>query len=130
MVRVLQPWRANIRTRQVKSPKVYIRDSGVLHSFLEIASMSDLDRHPKIGASWEGFLLEAVIHALRAGAEQCYFWATHTDAELDQPIARTLTASLRSLPKMPSPQFASTTAGIQRPACELYDPPVSCMTRL
>lgn len=83
MVRVLRPWRANIRKRQVKSPKVYIRDSGILNSFLEIASMRDLERHPKIGASWEGFLLEAVIHALGANAEQCYYWATHTDAKLD-----------------------------------------------
>ncbi len=83
MVRVLRPWAANIRKRQVKSPKIYIRDSGLLHSFLEVASMNDLERHPKLGSSWEGFLLEAVIHQLGASAEQCYFWATHTGAELD-----------------------------------------------
>jgi predicted AAA+ superfamily ATPase len=83
MVRILRPWTANIRKRQVKSPKVYIRDSGILHSFLEIESMKDLQRHPKLGASWEGFVLEAVIQQLGAGPGQCYFWATHTGAELD-----------------------------------------------
>ncbi len=88
MVRVLQPWRANIRTRQVKSPKVYIRDSGVLHSFLGITSVDDLLRHPKLGSSWEGFLLEAVIHQLGASAGQCYFWATHTGAELDLLVVK------------------------------------------
>jgi hypothetical protein len=83
MVRILRPWTANVRKRQVKSPKIYIRDSGVLHSFLEIESMNDLHRHPKLGASWEGFLLEAVIQQLGVAAGQCYFWATHTGAELD-----------------------------------------------
>jgi predicted AAA+ superfamily ATPase len=87
MVRILWPWTANIRKRQVKSPKVYIRDSGILHSFLEIESMTDLQRHPKLGASWEGFLLEAVIQQLGAGPGQCYFWATHTGAELDLIVA-------------------------------------------
>ena len=88
MVSVLRPWTANIRKRQVKSPKVYIRDSGILHSFLEVGSMRDLERHPKVGASWEGFLLEAVIQRLEARPEQCYFWATHTDAELDLLVVR------------------------------------------
>jgi len=88
MVRVLQPWTANIRKRQVRSPKVYLRDSGILHSFLEINTMRDLERHPKIGASWEGFLLEAITHQLGARARDCYFWATHTGAELDLMITR------------------------------------------
>ncbi len=88
MISVLKPWTANIRKRQVKSPKVYLRDSGILHSFLEVGSMRDLERHPKIGASWEGFLLEAVIQRLEARPEQCYFWATHTDAELDLLVVR------------------------------------------
>ena len=79
---------ANLRKRQVKSPKVYIRDSGLLHSLLDIASSRDLHRHPKLGASWEGFLLEAVIHQLGASAGQCYFWATHTGAELDLLVVR------------------------------------------
>ncbi|RMF21701.1 MAG: ATP-binding protein, partial [Deltaproteobacteria bacterium] len=83
MVRVLRPWTANIGKRQVKSPKVYIRDSGLLHYFFDIVTLEDLDRHPKLGASWEGFMLEAVIQQLGARPEQCYFWATHTGAELD-----------------------------------------------
>ncbi len=88
MVRALKPWAANIRKRQVKSPKVYIRDSGLLHCLLDIGSSRDLERHPKLGASWEGFVVEAVIHQLRARADQCYFWATHTGAELDLLIVR------------------------------------------
>jgi len=86
MVRVLQPWAANIRKRQVRSPKVYLRDSGILHSFLDIVTMQGLERHPRIGASWEGFLLEAVIRQLGARPRDCYFWATHTGAELDLMI--------------------------------------------
>lgn len=83
MVRVLQPWTANIRKRQVKSPKVYFRDSGILHAFLDVHTTRDLERHPKIGASWEGFMLEAIIHQLAVPSRDCYFWATHTGAELD-----------------------------------------------
>ena len=83
MVRILRPWTENIKKRQVRSPKVYIRDPGLLHSFLDVDSIAALERHPRIGASWEGFVLEAVIQRLGATAEQCYFWATHTGAELD-----------------------------------------------
>jgi hypothetical protein len=88
MVRVLRPWTTNLRKRQVKAPKVYIRDSGLLHSFLEIDSSSQLERHPKVGASWEGFLMESLIRQLGADAERCYFWATHTGAELDLLVVR------------------------------------------
>jgi hypothetical protein len=83
MVRVLQPWFENIGKRQVKSPKVYVRDSGLLHCLLELQSPRDLERHPKVGASWEGFMLEAVIHQLGVEGRRCYFWRTHTGAELD-----------------------------------------------
>jgi hypothetical protein len=83
MIRVLRPWAANIRKRQVRSPKVYFRDSGILHSFLDIGTNTELERHPKLGASWEGFVLEAIINRLGVSPEQCYFWATHTGAELD-----------------------------------------------
>ena len=86
MVRTLRPFMANIKKRQVKSPKIYLRDSGILHSFLDIHTLRDLERHPKLGASWEGFLIEAVIQRLRADSSQCYFWATHTGAELDLVI--------------------------------------------
>jgi len=83
MLRILKPWNANIKKRQVKSPKVYVRDSGLLHALLGLPAMHDLERHPKIGASWEGFLIEAVIHQLQAPADRCFFWATPTGAELD-----------------------------------------------
>jgi predicted AAA+ superfamily ATPase len=80
---VLQPWHENVRKRQVKSPKVYVRDSGVLHGLLGIREHRDLERHPKVGASWEGFLLQQVVGHLGASAEECFFWATHSGAELD-----------------------------------------------
>ena len=88
MVRTLQPWYANIRKRQVKSPKVYLRDPGILHALLNLSDAETLRAHPSIGASWEGFALEQV--ALIHGAEpaECYFWATHSGAELDLLIAR------------------------------------------
>jgi hypothetical protein len=83
VVTVLPPWHENIRKRQVKSPKVYVRDSGVLHGLLGVRERRDLDRHPKVGASWEGFLLRQVTEHLGATAEECFFWATHSGAELD-----------------------------------------------
>lgn len=83
MVRVLRPFFANVGKREVKSPKVYLRDSGILHHFLGVESKRALERHPKLGASWEGLLLEAVIHQLGVRSRQCFFWATHTGAELD-----------------------------------------------
>jgi hypothetical protein len=83
MVRLLRPWAENISKRQVKAPKVYVRDSGLLHILLDIDTNDDLERHPKVGASWEGFLVEALVQRLQARPEQCYFWATHTGAELD-----------------------------------------------
>ncbi|MGH7552542.1 MAG: ATP-binding protein [Longimicrobiales bacterium] len=83
MLRVLRPWAENLAKRQVKSPKVYVRDTGLLHTLLDIGDLRQLERHPKVGASWEGFVLEAVIERLGARSDQCYFWATHTGAELD-----------------------------------------------
>jgi hypothetical protein len=81
MIRVLQPWYANIHKRQVKSPKIYFRDSGLLHSLLGIYSELDLYTHPKIGASWEGYSIEEIIKAMRP--DETYFWGTHNGAELD-----------------------------------------------
>lgn len=81
MVRQLQPWFENLGKRQVKAPKVYFRDSGLLHSLLGIRAGADLLRHPKLGASWEGFALEQVLRLARP--DDAYFWATHTGAELD-----------------------------------------------
>jgi len=81
MVRVLPPWFENLKKRQVKAPKIYIRDSGLFHSLMQVSTLAELQGHPKIGASWEGFLLEHVIYALRT--RDAYFWATHAGAELD-----------------------------------------------
>ena len=83
MVRSLKPWSANLGKRQVRSPKVYIRDSGLLHRLLDVATREQLERHPKIGASWEGFIIENAIQALGAEDRQCYFWAVHSGAEID-----------------------------------------------
>lgn len=81
MIRVLPPWFENLRKRQVKAPKIYLRDSGLLHALLQLTTVVDLQSHPKLGASWEGFALEQVIGAL--GIRDAYFWATHGGAELD-----------------------------------------------
>ncbi|HDH08445.1 MAG TPA: ATP-binding protein [Gammaproteobacteria bacterium] len=81
MVRQLQPWHANIRKRQVKSPKIYIQDSGLLHQLLGITSERDLLTHPKIGASWEGYVIEEVLSAMQP--DDTWFWATHQGAEID-----------------------------------------------
>ena len=88
MVRSLKPWSANLAKRQVKSPKVYVRDSGMLHRLLDIGTREQVERHPKVGASWEGFVIENVIRALDADERQCYFWATHSGAEIDLIIHR------------------------------------------
>lgn len=81
MIRVLPPWFENLRKRQVKAPKIYIRDSGLLHALLQLNTVTDLQSHPKLGASWEGFALEQVIAALES--RDTYFWATYAGAELD-----------------------------------------------
>jgi uncharacterized protein len=81
VVRVLQPWFENVGKRQIKSPKVYVRDSGLLHSLLDIHTHDALDRHPKLGASWEGFVIEQLLTELRVS--QAYYWRTQAGAELD-----------------------------------------------
>ena len=81
MVRVLQPWHANIKKRQVKSPKVYFHDSGLLHYLLGIRSNQDLQTHPKSGASWEGYAIEEILKVV--APDEAYYWATHNGAELD-----------------------------------------------
>lgn len=83
VVRVLPPWHENLAKRQVKAPKIYLADSGLLHTLLGIRSFDDLESHPKIGASWEGFGLTAVVNRLQARWSDCFFWATHGGAELD-----------------------------------------------
>lgn len=81
MLRQLQPWHENLGKRQVKAPKVYFRDTGLLHALAGIRNREDLLHHPKLGASWEGFALEQVLRAF--GDQGAYFWATHGGAELD-----------------------------------------------
>ncbi len=88
MVRQLLPWSENIGKRQVKAPKIYIADSGILHSLLNLPSLRDIDGHTKAGASWEGFIIEQVLRQLQARPEESYFWATHAGAELDLFIVR------------------------------------------
>lgn len=84
----LHPWHENISKRQVKSPKVYIADSGLLHALLGCVTMHDLEGHPKVGASWEGFVLGEVVRRLNVREDECYFWATQRGAELDLLIVR------------------------------------------
>jgi hypothetical protein len=81
VVRQLQPWFENLSKRQVKAPKVYVRDSGLLHALLGLPSFAMLEGHPKVGASWEGFVLEQAIRAV--GERNAYYWATQSGAELD-----------------------------------------------
>ena len=81
MVRQLQPWFENTGKRQVRAPKIYLRDSGLLHSLLNIPDMHTLLGHPKAGASWEGYAIEQALSILRPA--EAYFWATHGAAELD-----------------------------------------------
>jgi len=88
VVRQFPPWHENIKKRQVKAPKVYLKDSGILHSLLNLRSSKDLEGHPKVGASWEGFVMEQVIRRLGASTDECFFWATHSGAELDLLIVR------------------------------------------
>lgn len=81
MLRQLPPWFENLGKRQVKAPKVFVRDSGLLHALLGIATRRDLELHPKVGASWEGYAVEEVLKALRP--DEAYYWATHQGAEID-----------------------------------------------
>jgi predicted AAA+ superfamily ATPase len=88
LVRQLAPWHENLSKRQVKSPKVYVRDSGMLHALLGIESLDALEGHPQVGASFEGFAMDAVISRLGLRADECFFWATHSGAELDLLVIR------------------------------------------
>jgi predicted AAA+ superfamily ATPase len=81
MIRQLQPWYENLKKRQVKAPKIYLRDSGLLHALLGLRTEREILSHPKAGASWEGYVIEEVLKVARPDA--AYFWATHTGAELD-----------------------------------------------
>ncbi|MFV0251562.1 MAG: ATP-binding protein [Rickettsia aeschlimannii] len=83
MIRILQPWYENLKKRQVKTPKIFFRDSGIYHALLGLNNYESLSTHPKIGASWEGFALEQIIRYYKAEPEECYFWSSHNGAEID-----------------------------------------------
>ncbi len=111
MARRLEPWFENVAKRQVKSPKIYLTDSGILHTLLGLPTREDLLGHPKVGASWEGFAIGELITHLDALAEECFFWKLHSGAELDLLIRRgdlrrgfeiKLTSSPRVTPAMRS----------------------------
>ena len=88
VLRQLQPWHANLKKRQVKSAKVYVADTGVLHALLGVESPEALAGHPKVGASWEGFVLRELALHLGARDDECYFWGTYAAAELDLLVVR------------------------------------------
>jgi predicted AAA+ superfamily ATPase len=86
MVRKLQPYHVNLKKRQVKSPKIYVRDSGLLHQLLGIDSMKSPYSHPKVGASWQGFVIEQML--MMESYDEVFFWATHQGAEIDLILRR------------------------------------------
>lgn len=88
MIRRLSPWYENLSKRQIKSSKIYFRDSGILHALLGIQNISQLNIYPKIGSFWEGFVLEEIIRLSQASSEECFFWRTSNGAELDLLILK------------------------------------------
>jgi uncharacterized protein len=88
VVRQLQPWHANITKRQVKAPRIYLVDCGLLHALLNLPRKVDVEGHPKAGASWEGFVIGAIASRLGARCDECFFWAAHSGAELDLLVVR------------------------------------------
>jgi len=86
MVRILPPWSENLSKRQVKAPKIFIRDSGLFHALLQLPALGDIQSHPKLGASWEGYAMEQVLSIL--DVHDPYFWATHSGAELDLLVTK------------------------------------------
>ncbi len=118
MVRQLQPYHANIKKRQVKSPKIYVRDSGLCHRLFGIESLKALLEHPKVGASWEGFIIEQVL--LYEPHDEAWFWATHQGAEIDLLLRRGqslvgVECKRTDAPRMnPSIRSALTELGLQK----------------
>jgi predicted AAA+ superfamily ATPase len=86
MIRQLVPWHANLKKRQVKAPKIYFRDTGLLHQLLGIRTEKELLSHPKCGASWEGYVIEETIKAI--APDEVYYWATHSGAEIDMVMIK------------------------------------------
>lgn len=88
MIRRLTPWFENLGKRQVKSPKIYFKDSGILNALIGISDDTQLQIYPKLGSLWEGFAIEQVINLENASPEECYFWKTQSGAELDLLIIK------------------------------------------
>jgi predicted AAA+ superfamily ATPase len=88
VVRQLRSWHENIGKRQVKAPKVYVRDSGLLHALLNLGTLRDIEGHPNVGGSWEGFIIDQILQQTGARSDEAYYWRTHTGAELDLLIVR------------------------------------------
>jgi len=88
VVRQLQPWHENLGKRQVKATKIFIRDSGLLHGLLNLPTKRDIEGHPKLGASWEGFIIDQLVQQLGVNPEETYHWRTHQGAELDLLVVR------------------------------------------
>ena len=113
MVRQLHPWFANIGKRQVKSPKLYFRDSGLLHHFFGVENLESLRQHPSLGASWEGFALEETIRILQASPEECFFWAKHSRAEIDLLVAKGQTLQAFEFKYSSAPKLAPSMRAAQ-----------------
>ena len=88
VVRQLKPWHENLGKRQVKAPKVYVRDSGLLHGLLNLPTQREIEGHPKLGASWEGFVIDQIVQQLGVRSDEIHYWRTHTGAELDLLVVR------------------------------------------
>lgn len=120
MVRILAPWHENLGKRQVKAPKIYLSDSGLLHNLLDIASPAALANHPKVGASWEGFALHQVVAHLGVDWNACHYWKLHTGAELDLLVQQDghrigFEFKLNDAPRLtPSMRSAMEHLGLQR----------------
>jgi predicted AAA+ superfamily ATPase len=117
VVRQLLPWQANIAKRQVKSPKIYIIDSGIVHALLQIQNLCGLKSHPKVGASWEGIIINEIISQTESYPEECFYWATHSGAELDLLIVKGrrkigFEIKLTSAPKI-TPSMRSAIADLE-----------------
>jgi len=117
-VRVLRPWHENLSKRQVKAPKLYIRDQGLLNALLGIATPGDLAAHPKCGAAWEGFVMEHLVRFLEP--DEAWYWATHNGAELDLFLMKSgrrygFEIKMTSNPSVtPSMRIANTDLGLER----------------
>jgi len=108
VVRQVQPWHENLSKRQVKSPKVYICDSGLVHALLNLSSLHDIEGHPKSGATWEGFIIEQLIRLLKADDSEYFHWATHAGAELDFLHVRGLVKTGFEIKKTVAPKLTKS----------------------